>query len=39
MHYKKFTRQWKHKFNDAQLFVVRQLAQSGKQDKMFTSPS
>jgi hypothetical protein len=26
----------KHKLKDAQLFVARQLAQSGKQDKMFT---
>jgi hypothetical protein len=33
MHYKKFIRQWKHV--DAQLFVARQLAQSGKQDKTF----
>jgi esterase/lipase superfamily enzyme len=36
MHYKKFIRQWKHKLKDAQLFVTRQLAQSGKQDKTFT---
>jgi hypothetical protein len=36
MHYKRCIRQWKHKFKDAQLFVARQLAQSGKQDKTFT---
>jgi hypothetical protein len=36
MHYKKFIQQWKHKLKDAQLFVARQLAQSGKQDKTFT---
>jgi hypothetical protein len=36
MHYEKCIRQWKHKHKDAQLFVTRQLAQSGKQDKTFT---
>jgi hypothetical protein len=36
---KKNIRQWKHKLKDAQLFVARQLAQSGKQDKTFTCPS
>jgi hypothetical protein len=40
MHYKtKYIRQRKHKLKDAQLFVARQLAQSGKQDKVFTCPS
>jgi hypothetical protein len=35
MNYKKH----EHKVNDAQLFVARQLAQSGKEDKTFTCPS
>jgi hypothetical protein len=28
--------QWKHKLKETQLFVARQLVQSGKQDKTFT---
>jgi hypothetical protein len=39
MRYKKIIRQRKHKLKDAQLFVARRLAQSGKQDKTFTGPS
>jgi hypothetical protein len=32
--------EWTSSLNkDAQIFVARQLAQSGKQDKMFTCPS
>jgi hypothetical protein len=38
MHYKKLSDN-ENKTYDAQLFVARQLAQTGKQDKMFTCPS
>jgi hypothetical protein len=38
MHYKKLSDN-ENKLKDAQIFVARQFAQSGKQDKTFTCPS
>jgi hypothetical protein len=38
MHYKKLSDNENINLKDAQLFVARQLAQSGKQDKTFTGP-